>query len=68
MKKQIIKSFINEALKYHHEWISFENTELMTDLITYLVNLKILKINSNYTKVKINKHNAILFLDNDCKI
>ena len=68
MNKQIIKSFINEALKNHQEWVSFENTELMINLITYLVNLKILKINSNYTKVKINKDNAILFLNNDCKI
>ena len=68
MNKQIIESFIYEALKNHQEWVSFENTELMINLITYLVNLKILNINSNYTKVKINKHNAILFLNNDCKI
>ena len=66
--KRLIKSFIEEALKNKNEWCGFANNELMINLIIYLVNLKILQINSNYTKVKINKHNAILFLNNDCKI
>lgn len=66
--RRLIKSLIKESLKHGDIWISFSNTELMINLITYLVNLKIFQINSNYTKVKVIENNAISFLNNGCKI
>ena len=62
MTKQKQKEAIKFFLKYADKWHSYANDYETVNIISSLVNLKILNHNE-FSQVKVNTHNANLYLN-----
>lgn len=63
MQKETIKA-LKFLLKDEcvNKWITYANNKRTIDLVCYMANLKLVNTNE-YEQIKINKHNASIFLN-----
>jgi hypothetical protein len=64
MKKETISS-LNLLLKpeYINKWISYRGDERTINVICYMANLKLITLDLVRERMKVNPHNAKLFLE-----
>lgn len=64
MKKETIRS-LNLLLKpkYINKWISYRGDERTINVICYMANLKLITLDLVKERMKVNPHNAKLFLE-----